>query len=774
MEEKMIHIRNLGEDLRNLLSKFESDIAEIKEKVGLVEVDSVEEKELKKGKSKSKKLVALLVATLFLASSPCFALIMDDNVSREAEIDLSKIDITAQPENSEYTNGNLYLHLPEVATASLPAGAAGNEGAIVYDATTDTVKYSDGTAWANIAIAGGATLDTAYNGGSAIDVDTNAVTMTVSDTDNNEALTITQNDTTNNPNAMSIVNAGTGDSLLINGVAGSNDINGDNWSVTQAGAITGTSLGVSGAVNCASVVSTGAISGTAITGSTGTYSGNASWDDGAADSPTLTLVDGSDETVVLQKIDSGNLDITTLAADGVRVMVGNLRVGNGTPGVAAMNGEDAYIEGELEVDGAVQLDGAVVIGTSLSLSDQNITNVGSIALDSIVGDGTAIAIGATAGHDVTVGNSTGNFGVTSDNADFTLTDTTDNAFQLVNSGGAIVFDVDLGAADQITIGSGAEAVAINSSNIDISNAGAITGATGISTSGALASTGTFDVDGGANISDTTAGSNVAIGNSTGDVAVVSDNCDITCTDATDNVFQVLNAAGSVVYVDLDLGAADGLTLGNAAGTLGLASSSWSVSTAGVIENTVSIELEGSSVDAADITLSAEDPTANRAIELPDYAGAIPLVIYNGTAAVDCTGVGATTDITGSELSLLDGWFTAGKALKWTIYGRTDGSGGQAMALQIYIDDGAFCAVNFEAGQSDDFVAEFVLDEHTDAANQDILGKLLADTFAPEVDVDVDTTDFNDGGATGVKLQGTTNHAADHIYIDHIVIEHWSL
>ena len=60
-------------------------------------------------------------------------------------------------------------------------------------------------------------LDSAYNGGNTIDVDTNPVTLTVSDTDNNRVLDLVQNDTTNNPDALLITNAGTGAALKISG-----------------------------------------------------------------------------------------------------------------------------------------------------------------------------------------------------------------------------------------------------------------------------------------------------------------------------------------------------------------------------------------------------------------------------------------------------------------------------------------------------------------------------------------------------------------------------
>lgn len=39
--------------------------------------------------------------------------------------------------------------LSQVATTSLPAATVGNKAALVYDSTTNTIKYSDGTAWKN-------------------------------------------------------------------------------------------------------------------------------------------------------------------------------------------------------------------------------------------------------------------------------------------------------------------------------------------------------------------------------------------------------------------------------------------------------------------------------------------------------------------------------------------------------------------------------------------------------------------------------------------------
>lgn len=49
------------------------------------------------------------------------------------------------------------LNLPKIVTASLPAAAPGNEGAIAYDDTTNTVKFSDGSSWTNVAAGGAVT-----------------------------------------------------------------------------------------------------------------------------------------------------------------------------------------------------------------------------------------------------------------------------------------------------------------------------------------------------------------------------------------------------------------------------------------------------------------------------------------------------------------------------------------------------------------------------------------------------------------------------------------
>lgn len=116
----------------------------------------------------------------------------------------------------------------------------------------------------------------------------------------------------------------------------------------------------------------GAFNGTvgAVTPAAGAFTtlsatGATTFDDGSGASPSITIQDGTDETVVLSKVDAGYLTATTDATDGLNILTGNLKVGNGTPGVT-LNGEDAYVEGTFEVDGAQQFDGATVFGSTLN------------------------------------------------------------------------------------------------------------------------------------------------------------------------------------------------------------------------------------------------------------------------------------------------------------------------------------------------------------------------------------------------------------------------
>lgn len=68
---------------------------------------------------------------------------------------------------------NAFIHLPEIANASLPAAAAANEGGIAYDATNNVPVFSDGGSWTALSTtAGVGTLQQVTTAGKTSDVTT--------------------------------------------------------------------------------------------------------------------------------------------------------------------------------------------------------------------------------------------------------------------------------------------------------------------------------------------------------------------------------------------------------------------------------------------------------------------------------------------------------------------------------------------------------------------------------------------------------------------------
>jgi cytoskeletal protein CcmA (bactofilin family) len=75
---------------------------------------------------------------------------------------------------------------------------------------------------------------------------------------------------------------------------------------------------------------------------------------------------------------AGHIRAGTVATKSLEISVGNLAVGDGTPDTT-LDGEDAYIEGTLEVDGAVNLDGIVNVITDTE-------HIGTITIDAVAID----------------------------------------------------------------------------------------------------------------------------------------------------------------------------------------------------------------------------------------------------------------------------------------------------------------------------------------------------------------------------------------------------
>ena len=65
------------------------------------------------------------------------------------------------------------------------------------------------------------------------------------------------------------------------------------------------------------------------------------------------------------------------ATSTVNIVTGNLKVGDGSNGVA-LDGEDAYVEGTLEVDGTSQFDSSITLGAGAKITPFGATNHGPV------------------------------------------------------------------------------------------------------------------------------------------------------------------------------------------------------------------------------------------------------------------------------------------------------------------------------------------------------------------------------------------------------------
>ena len=389
-----------------------------------------------------------------------------------------------------------------------------------------------------------------------------------------------------------------------------------------------------------------------------------------------------------------------------------------------MNG-DVYIDGALDVDGTMTFDGALTINGQVTLGDGgdtveinssdwdvnatgDMTGIGAITMNGLL-TGT---LGATISGATTSINASSNFGTNIN------TGTSEGAVAIGGGSGTVAINStvwDVAATGAVSITNGVDVIGltiaptfatttaidlsdadigtalsvgdndivgltglINYTNFDVDASGNITNVSGITSDGAIATTSTLDVDGTANISDTTAGANVTMGNSTGNLTFASDNADFTLTDATDNVFQIVSSTAATL-LDIDLGAADAMTLGDSSTTIALNSSDWDVNATGDMTGIGAITMDGalsgatSLATTGDLTVSGGDVTGanGNAIDIGeavdgtmtfsrDDAGTVTLtsadsdadaaltVSAGGTGALTLGDAGSTTAITSSD------------------------------------------------------------------------------------------------------------------------------
>lgn len=550
----------------------------------------------------------------------------------------SWIELRPNPEN--------FIRMPELSSApSTPDSGWGT----VYVTGNDIYFKDDAgvaTSLTGAASGGVSTLDEAYDGGGSgagatINADSGPVLIAGSGAD--IGLQVTHSGA---GNSIDIINSGTGKDI---------DGTSSTWSVTKAGAAVFASIGAF------------------------TQTGNLTLDDGVTASPSLIFTDATDETATFSKADAGVLSLTTDATDGLNVLVGNLWVGNGTPGTASMNGEDAYVEGQLEVDGTIQLDGALTAASTVAISGvitlangltiDNATNnalewnenseeikwtFGSNSLD-VVSTSGVVTLGLFDGSAATVNS-------TSDGAadDFTmsLTGATDSSLILSSTGtaaDALQIRSSAGGIDILATGAATGEdidITATGSSVNVTATEAVADAIVLSASTAL---GGIDITSNADIDISTtgaAGEDISLVNTGGSIV-------LSATEAAADAISLTSTAGGLdittaATYDIDLMATGGTVKVIASET---AADQFKVDAQGAVAG-VAINLETTdggillNADGAtggDITLDAADDLTLTAAGAVVVTG-VPTITLNGAVVLNTvatfTDSDATPDVTG--------------------------------------------------------------------------------------------------------------------------------
>ena len=121
---------------------------------------------------------------------------------------------------------------------------------------------------------------------------------------------------------------------------------------------------------------------------------------------TVTLE--NDETIVNST--NGTIGVTLQSTGTLNALTGNLKVGNGTPSVA-QDGEDAYIEGNLEVDGTADVASAARVSSLIITGTADIGGDVTLQNDETISNGTNGTVGVTVDAAGSLNVLTGNFRV---------------------------------------------------------------------------------------------------------------------------------------------------------------------------------------------------------------------------------------------------------------------------------------------------------------------------------------------------------------------------
>ena len=386
-----------------------------------------------------KRLKFIVLLFIVLAARPCFGAFTDSMTTRRTYKHAyrwtgkpkDKLLNWAKEVENRLTGATAVEFTFYSPTDSVPAA---NEGTLYYDLSESKLKYHNGSSY--IAIESGSTgnsLDGAYDVGRSITVDAGVVTLTGTNAADNVVLALVQSDT-GTTKGFTITNAGTGNTIDIQGQASSNDIEGtdDSWGISSIGTFTGV-IGVW----------TG---DQTFTGSTANILIDVSDDELLIeDAAVLSFGDAADVTITW--------NATNLLIEATTDNVGQIQLG-------ATNSMDLKILGSTTSDialfdasaGALLLDSypialgdgdSILFGDTLGTGDFSITDTSDVLVINNVVDGTGtVGFGAAgAGIDVAFHGDAGSATALWD--------------ENQNTNGAFVFnnaDIEMGDGDLINFG----------------------------------------------------------------------------------------------------------------------------------------------------------------------------------------------------------------------------------------------------------------------------------------------------------------------------------
>lgn len=539
------------------------------------------------------------------------------------------------------------------------------EGRLYYNATDNGLKLYTGSSWVDVDMAGAGSLDDGYDISEAITVDGTAVTLTTGTGDNNVVLAIVQNETDNNSDAVTITmgSGATGKALYIDGESSGTDIDADNWSISNAGALV-----------CVGVDTTSTISLANNETIIGDTAHEIQFGDDGADYEDISFVFGSNNNIISLATDSGATtfdfgvidDLT--GVDDVTFDVGG--TSNTITCAGSGAGKDLTIQQTVSAADASLILQSTGTGTdALSL----ISSVGDIKLNS------ADNIDIDAADNVTIDTADGSFTLTvGGGTDGDMTVAVADAITITSTDSAqngIHIEANGGTSESINLysnqGTGASATTEHDASIQLqSDAGGIS----LYTTGNVADAIRIEANGGTSETITvlsvkgTGTSSVDIDSTVGGITIQAHAAgkDVDIDSVLGSIYiEAEENDANAIMITSDGGTASGLLLHNDTGT-------------SVTESHASIQLLS---DVGGIALQSDANLANAISVMVDGGTASKIMIFNDTGT-SVTEDGASIQIW-SDVGGID--IQSDANLANSIVLRTDG--GTADTMVLHADTG---------------------------------------------------------------------------------------